>query len=62
MSDKYGKCTFPDCGCPESRLCMADDGEGANLASLSLNRAPSSSRSEQIAKERIKGKLKEART
>lgn len=29
------QCTFPDCGCPEARLCMVGN---PNEASLNLNR------------------------
>lgn len=28
-------CVFPDCGCAEARLCMAE--EGANSAALTWN-------------------------
>lgn len=31
------KCTFPDCGCPEARLCIAND---PNDGALSLLREP----------------------
>ena len=34
-SDIQTKCSFPDCGCPEARLCMAGD---PNEAALNLNR------------------------
>jgi len=29
------ECTFPDCGCPEARLCMAND---PNEGAIALNR------------------------
>ena len=33
--EKEEGCTFPDCGCPEARLCMAGN---PNYAARSLNR------------------------
>ena len=49
----YHICTYPDCGCPESRLCMAGN---PNEAAINLNRPPSEYRSKQLAKERIYGR------
>ena len=37
MKDKITECVFPDCGCPEARLCMGGE---PNDACLSLNRPP----------------------
>lgn len=42
MTEKQEICTYPDCGCPEARLCYAGN---PNEAAINLNRPP---------KERIK--------
>ena len=47
---KEEECTYPDCGCPEARLCMA---KNPNQAAIALNRAPSKESSKRIVKERI---------
>lgn len=52
--DEINECTFPDCGCPEARLCMAKEpNDGAYI----LNRAPSKYMSKKIAQENVKRKL-----
>jgi len=34
--DNFKDCVYPNCGCAEARLCMAEN--GANGASFALNR------------------------
>ena len=38
MEHGFDECEFPDCGCPEARLCMAR--HGANDAAVALNGVP----------------------
>jgi len=46
---EWQPCSFPDCGCPEARLCMSGDPNGA---ALFLNRPPSPERAREMAMER----------
>ncbi len=50
------ECTYPDCGCPEARLCMA---RKPNFASIALNRSPSTERCKEIAKNKKEKRIEE---
>ena len=50
---KITECTFPDCGCPEARLCMAGE---PSEAAIALNRPPSKLASKLKAQKKKKEK------
>lgn len=49
LEEVQAGCSFPNCGCPEARLCMAKD---PNESAFALCRPPSNRRAKEIAMER----------